>query len=535
MECSAAPASVRITRARGMRRSRPARCAARRVRVSSGAPSAPSAHRAAGASFTRRGSRGRPCSACGQKRKLCLRVGDLAECQNCNQKRLRSKITCADCGQARRASLGDPARCEHCVGEPIRHVCRDCGAEEKNHTGGRCARCSLAEVLRRLRADGDPAAIARLEPYLTALGAGPQPSTTLKWMGYSHGYETVIELATAARELSREALDQISRGMTTSFLRAALVTHGVLQPRSEQTAKFGRGARAAVRELPVGEDRAQIRAFSLWQVQHDLARRERHGRATGRSADNSLRLVRAAVELCTWGAGRGLTLAQLRQEHLDHWLEAGSSTTTSIRPFLRWAARGGLIAPLDAGRRRAWALVEPISNEQRLSVVRRLLNDEDALLRDRVAGCLILIYAQPLTRILGLSVDDVAVDGDRVWIHLGREPVELPEPLAQLTAALIRDPAGRASTAIAGAAPPSLFQGMRIGEPLSHAHAAKRLKRLGVRTLGGRTAAILTLAAALPPTILAEMLGISETTASKWYRLAGGEWNRHSASAVSSR
>ena len=62
-----------------------------------------------------------------------------------------------------------------------------------------------------------------------------------------------------------------------------------------------------------------------------------------------------------------------------------------------------------------------------------------------------------------------------------------------------------AQTGIAGATPPWLFQGMRIGEPLSHAHAAKRLKRLG----------------------------ISETSASKFYRLAGGEWNRYAAGSVS--
>ena len=150
---------------------------------------------------------GRPCSACGQTRKLALRVGDLAECQNCNHKRLRSKIVCAECGQTRRPSLAKPGKCEHCVGEPIRHVCRDCGAEEHNHTGGRCARCTLAEVLRRLRADGDPAAVATPEPYLNALGGGPQPSTTLKWMGRSAGYETVVELATGAREISHRALD----------------------------------------------------------------------------------------------------------------------------------------------------------------------------------------------------------------------------------------------------------------------------------------------------------------------------------------
>jgi hypothetical protein len=98
-----------------------------------------------------------------------------------------------------------------------------------------------------------------------------------------------------------------------------------------------------------------------------------------------------------------------------------------------------------------------------------------------------------------------------------------------MTATLARNPTGGASTAIAGAAPRWLFQGMRVGEPLNYAHARKRLKRLGVRTLGGRTAAILTLAAALPLTILAEMLGISESSASKWYRLANGDWNRYAA------
>jgi len=473
---------------------------------------------------------GRRCSACGQTRKLALRVGDLAECQNCNHKRLRSKIVCAQCGQSRRPSLGDAARCERCVGELIRHVCRDCGAEEHNHIGGRCARCSLGEVLRQLRADGHPAAIARLEPYLVALGSGPQPSTTLKWMGRSPGYETVIELATGAREISHRALDDVERGMTTSFLRAALVTHGVLDPRGEQTAKFERTARSAVNTLPAGEDRSEVRAYSLWQVQHDLARRERRGRTSERSAQSSLRLVRAAVDLTAWAGVRGLTLDQLRQEHLDRWLHEGSSATDSIAPFLRWAARGGLMAPLTARSKPARTHVEPISHDERLGVVRRLLHDDAVDLRDRVAGLLILIYAQPLTRILALKIEDVMInDGERVYLRLGRDPLELPDPLAHLTATLARNPAGRASTAIAGVKPPWLFQGMRVGEPLSQSRASRRLNRVGVRTLSGRTSAIMSLAAALPPTILAELLGISESGASKWYTLAGGEWNRYAA------
>jgi hypothetical protein len=45
----------------------------------------------------------------------------------------------------------------------------------------------------------------------------------------------------------------------------------------------------------------------------------------------------------------------------------------------------------------------------------------------------------------------------------------------------------------------------------------------------------MALASALPPTILAELLGISESSASKWYRLAGGDWNSYAAGASSAR
>jgi hypothetical protein len=46
---------------------------------------------------------------------------------------------------------------------------------------------------------------------------------------------------------------------------------------------------------------------------------------------------------------------------------------------------------------------------------------------------------------------------------------------------------------------------------------------------------MMSLAAAPPPTILAELLGISETSTSMWYRHAGGEWNRYAAKSISSR
>ena len=92
----------------------------------------------------------------------------------------------------------------------------------------------------------------------------------------------------------------------------------------------------------------------------------------------------------------------------------------------------------------------------------------------RVVGYLVLIYARPLRRI-AFCVDDVTVDGDSVW----------------------------------------LFQGTRRGAARSCARA-KRVKRLGVRRLGGRAAASLTLAAALPPTLQAEAGNGEGSCRSRW-------------------
>jgi len=245
-----------------------------------------------------------------------------------------------------------------------------------------------------------------------------------------------------------------------------------------------------------------------------------------------MRLVRAAVELSAWATAHGLTLAELRQEDLDRWIYEGSSTTAHIRPFLKWAARGRLIAPLQAAPRTARGHAEVMSDQARVGVVRRLLRDPTIDLRDRVGGCLLLVYAQPLTRIVGLTVDQVTVAGDQVTIAPGNGTLELPEPLAQLTATLARTRRARASTAASPDPSPWLFPGMRVGRPLDYTYFQRRLNRLGIPPLAGRTGAVIALAGTLPPTILAELLGISETTASKWYRLAGGEYNRYAAQSI---
>jgi hypothetical protein len=48
-----------------------------------------------------------------------------------------------------------------------------------------------------------------------------------------------------------------------------------------------------------------------------------------------------------------------------------------------------------------------------------------------------------------------------------------------------------------------------------------------------RHAALMQLAAEIPPTMLAGILGIHPTTAVKWTRLAGGNWTGYAAAKSS--
>ncbi len=67
-----------------------------------------------------------------------------------------------------------------------------------------------------------------------------------------------------------------------------------------------------------------------------------------------------------------------------------------------------------------------MDDEQRWAIASRLLHDDDLCLTDRVAGCLVLLYAQQLSRIVAMTVDQVCTGDDGVYVRLGTGPALLP-------------------------------------------------------------------------------------------------------------
>jgi hypothetical protein len=169
-----------------------------------------------------------------------------------------------------------------------------------------------------------------------------------------------------------------------------------------------------------------------------------------------------------------------------------------------------------------------ISQDQRWAHAARLLHDTTLDPTDRVAGCLLLLYGQPLSRIAVMTTSQITRSGQETLIQLGRHHVPVPGPLAAAITQLIND--GRSHRGVGSPQQTAwLFPGHLPGRPITPDTLGGRLRALGIYAQPGRRAALLDLAAQLPAAVLADLLGLHYNTAARWMHQAGGDWTRYAA------
>ncbi|MGN5381805.1 hypothetical protein ACQ4WX_46140 [Streptomyces lasalocidi] len=143
--------------------------------------------------------------------------------------------------------------------------------------------------------------------------------------------------------------------------------------------------------------------------------------------------------------------------------------------FVRWSVQHRHARDLAYGTVRWTGPLSTIDSEKRWADARRLLNDDTLPTPDRVAGLLLILYAQKIATISQLTVDDVHFDGDTVAITFGTSPVVLRAPLSHPGPRARRDRPrqgrdrhpGRRSVAVPGRTPwaPSHRQSDRHPSP----------------------------------------------------------------------
>lgn len=102
-------------------------------------------------------------------------------------------------------------------------------------------------------------------------------------------------------------------------------------------------------------------------------------------------------------------------------------------------------------------------------------------MRSRVAAAIVLLYAQPLSRIVRLTLDDVIKDADAVWLRLGDPPSPVPGPVAELLLAWAEQRTNMNTATIRESR--WLFPGRRAGQPIHPETLGALVKALGVPAL----------------------------------------------------
>ncbi len=396
--------------------------------------------------------------------------------------------------------------CVACAGIPDAFRCEACGIEAEPYRRGTCARCALRADLTALLVEpaADQKAMRRL---VDALCAVDRPESIFVWLRAEPVRALLVRLATGEIPLTHEGLDEEGDSRRIEHLRSLLEHHGLLPERDHYLALFERWLTtklSAVQELEV---RRPVERFATWHHLRRIRAIARAGEPTRGPVHSAKQEVTETIKFLSWlHESHGRLLADCVQADVDAWLAAGPTTRHAIRTFFVWARKARLCSGIIIGFRQAMS-ERQLTQEDRLSWLRECLVNNSETLPYRVAGALLLLYAQPVVRIASLRTSNVVATPSGLRLSLGYEPVDVPEPFA----ALLRQHLTSRPNLRTGnhGESPWLFPSTRAGQHVHPNTLMDRLRDLGISLLGARNAALRGLVAEVPAPLVAEMLGYS--------------------------
>ena len=145
---------------------------------------------------------------------------------------------------------------------------------------------------------------------------------------------------------------------------------------------------------------------------------------------------------------------------------------------------------------------------------------------------LLLLYAQPLVKVVTFPTSIVDDGETGMSIALGAHPTDVPEPFAsRIREHLASRPNLRTG---AGTDSPWMFPSTLAGRHLHPNTVMDWLPGLGVNLLGARNRAIGELVLECPPSLVAEVLGYSRQVAFLHADKAAEPWARYAGRAIKS-
>lgn len=448
-------------------------------------------------------------------------------CSGCYANACETFGTCQHCGTHRLLPGRGPTGelwCTDCAGIPS-HTCTRCGREGWREQKGVCGWCVLGDKLTAALDDGTGRIRPELHPFYDRIVAMPRPRTGILWLNKPHVLPLLHKIATGQVPLTHDGITSLTPSRSASYVRRLLVAAGTLPDYDHHLDRFERWLPGWLNAIEDPDHRQTLTRYAKWHVHRQLRQASAQGEVGPYRQQTARRELRVAALFLIYLKNADRPLERCTQALLDKWLATATwSDNANTRPFITWAIRARL-----APRLRLPPLKDSpasvISQQQRIEVLSRLLNDPAIPTPDRVIGTLILLYAQSLQRILALRLADIT-DATELTINLTGTPVPVPAPFDTLIRAQLTE---RATTIAPAANTGSdwLFPGRLAGHPIQPTGIRARLQRLGIPNAPGRSRALRELVVQAPPAVIAPLLGYKAEHAEKIAAESGNTWQRY--------
>jgi len=477
---------------------------------------------------TARRPRGRPrssgelhCDRCGRATgKIRVHWPDGRICGICYHQATRTFGTCDQCGQQRLlpGRSGNKQLCIPCSGITTALTCTRCSAEGERYRQGICARCALRDDLTNMLTPQGTPAVPELHRLIDALCAVDRPESIITWKRHPDVIGLLTDIGTGRVTLDHTGIDAAPAGRAREHLRQILVHTGLLPTRSVDLGYFETWLQTRLDSIGDPAVRRPLERFATWHHLERIRRRVHHGDDVHGATHTAKQEITEVGRFLSWLADRHQTIADCTQADLEEWLTNGPSTRTAIRTFIIWAGNNRTSRKLTIARRSA-RTAPMLGDVDRIRLLRTCLIGAPDTISYRVAAVLLLLYAQPLARIVQLTTTDVTSEPTGALLRLGAEPTSVPEPFAALLLEHLRQRPNLQT--INGSHNPWLFPGSRPGRHLAANTVMIRLRGIGINLRGARNAALRSLVRQAPAPIVASQLGYSTGITLKHAALAG--------------
>lgn len=452
-------------------------------------------------------------------------------CLGCGRRRHYHPGSCPICQRRRPlAFLEDHLIvCAGCAGISSPFACQECGSEEHPYGRHRCARCFLRERLSALLTDPTTGQIhRRLQPVFNMMVDSDRPQTTIWWLRKKPGVGAALlsQMARGEVAISHETFRALSQDRAHGYVRNLLATTGVLEPYDPHIERIGPWLEEFLTTVPEHQ-RDLLRRYGRWHVVRDMRRAAAEGRMSSAVANAGRRRIRVAGHLLDFFDGHGVSAVSATQTILEEYIAQPGRVLAGEYGFVAWLRKTRVNTtiriPTLAPR------PEPevnVAEDHRWEIVERLLHDPSIQHYTRIGGLFMLLFAQPLSRVVAMKTSQVSHIDDTMHVSFRSIAIPMPAPLDTL----IAEQLSRRGMSLHGSRGTGwLFPGGNPGRHLATENIRGQLVAIGMKPNEGRKAALFQLAADMPAPVLGELIGISNNNAAQWARLASRDWRSYIA------